>query len=224
MYEKNISKTFTIQDQHLLENQVVTVLGCGGNGGYVIEFLARLGVKKLLLFDGDTFTVSNKNRQCGAFDDTLGQNKAMIMAQFVKKINPLIDVEYYNHYFTKDDLNKIIDSNFIFFECDNSINIQEIRYVLRNIILKYNIPVFDGGLNNEGGSCAIISSTNIDLWDISTYHWLKADNNISQPAFLCAIIAGYKINNYIKYICNKPNQLGYQWLIINTATNLNQKL
>ena len=66
------------------------------------------------------------------------------MADLVKKINPHIEVIYYKKYFNKQDVKKVIKSNFIFFECDDSININEVRNILRNIILKYNIPVFDG--------------------------------------------------------------------------------
>ena len=33
-----------------------------------------------------------------------------------------------------------------------------------------------------------------------------------------------KINNYIKYICNKDNQLNNSWLIINTEKNEITKL
>lgn len=226
MYKKNLGKNFTLRDQKILNNQIVTVIGCGGNGGYIIEFLARLGVKKLILFDGDNFELSNINRQIGATQFTLGQNKAKVMADLVKKINPHIEVVYYKKYFNKQDIKKVIKSNFIFFECDDSININEVRNILRNIILKYNIPVFDGGIYEDGGSCAIITPENIDLYDIGTYHWLKVDNNIdtSQFAHLCAIIAGYKINNYIKYICNKDNQLNNSWLIINTEKNEITKL
>ena len=64
--KKNLGKNFNLQDQKILNNQIVTVIGCGGNGGYIIEFLARLGVKKLILFDGDNFELSNINRQIGA--------------------------------------------------------------------------------------------------------------------------------------------------------------
>ena len=47
MYKKNLGKNFNLQDQKILNNQIVTVIGCGGNGGYIIEFLERLGIKKL---------------------------------------------------------------------------------------------------------------------------------------------------------------------------------
>ena len=40
----------------------VLVLGLGGVGGYVAEFLARCGVGKLTLADDDKVALSNLNR------------------------------------------------------------------------------------------------------------------------------------------------------------------
>ena len=41
----------------------VAVFGIGGVGGYVVEALARSGIGALDLFDGDTVSLTNINRQ-----------------------------------------------------------------------------------------------------------------------------------------------------------------
>ena len=46
-----------------LTEKTALIIGCGGLGGYVIEELARVGVGKLILVDGDVFSRSNMNRQ-----------------------------------------------------------------------------------------------------------------------------------------------------------------
>lgn len=56
----------------------VMVIGCGGLGGFVIEELARLGIKHLVLVDGDDFAKSNMNRQLESGIDTLGEKKAIV--------------------------------------------------------------------------------------------------------------------------------------------------
>lgn len=65
----------------------VTVCGVGGVGGYVAATLARMGVGALTVIDGDTFEASNKNRQLGALDSTLGQSKARVLEAHLKDIN-----------------------------------------------------------------------------------------------------------------------------------------
>lgn len=62
-----------------LSKSTVAVFGIGGVGGYVCEALARSGVGRMILFDGDTVSKSNINRQIIALDSTVGQYKAEVM-------------------------------------------------------------------------------------------------------------------------------------------------
>ena len=71
-----------------LRNARVAVFGVGGVGGFCVEALARAGVGTLHLFDDDTVSESNLNRQIAALHSTLGQPKAEVVAQRVKDINP----------------------------------------------------------------------------------------------------------------------------------------
>ena len=64
------------------------ILGLGGVGGYVAEFLARCGVGKLTLVDGDRAALSNLNRQLPALRSTLGEYKAEVLARRFADINP----------------------------------------------------------------------------------------------------------------------------------------
>jgi len=76
-----------------LANAKVAVFGVGGVGGYCIEALARAGVGTLHLYDDDTVSESNLNRQIVALHSTIGLPKAEVMAQRVRDINPNCDVK-----------------------------------------------------------------------------------------------------------------------------------
>lgn len=76
-----------------LKNAHVILFGLGGVGGYACEALARAGVGRLTLVDGDTIAESNLNRQILALQDTVGLSKAQVAAQRVKAINPACRVE-----------------------------------------------------------------------------------------------------------------------------------
>ena len=71
-----------------LKNAKVAVFGVGSVGGFCVEALARAGVGTLHLYDDDTVSESNLNRQIAALHSTLGLPKAEVMAQRVKDINP----------------------------------------------------------------------------------------------------------------------------------------
>ncbi len=68
----------------------VALFGVGGVGGYVAEALARSGVGSIDLFDPDTVSLTNLNRQIIALHSTLDEPKAEVMAQRLRDINPSI--------------------------------------------------------------------------------------------------------------------------------------
>ena len=76
-----------------LANAKVAVFGVGGVGGFCIEALVRSGVGTLHLYDDDTVSESNLNRQIVALHSTIGHPKAEVMAERVRDINPNCDVK-----------------------------------------------------------------------------------------------------------------------------------
>ena len=75
-----------------LKQAHIAVFGVGGVGGYCIEALARAGIGAMDLYDDDTVSESNLNRQIAALHSTIGQPKAEVLANRVKDINPHCDV------------------------------------------------------------------------------------------------------------------------------------
>ncbi len=66
----------------------IAVFGVGGVGGYACEALARAGVGALTLFDNDTVSRSNINRQLAALQSTVGKDKVEVMRARIADINP----------------------------------------------------------------------------------------------------------------------------------------
>lgn len=66
----------------------VAVFGIGGVGGHATDALARSGIGALDLFDDDTVSLSNINRQLVATHATLGRQKTDIMKEHILDINP----------------------------------------------------------------------------------------------------------------------------------------
>ena len=95
MSDQFIRTRLLVGDEPLerLQNAKVAVFGVGGVGGYAVEALARSGVGTLHLFDDDTVSESNLNRQIAALHSTIGQPKAEVMAGRVRDINPSCHVK-----------------------------------------------------------------------------------------------------------------------------------
>ena len=75
-----------------LKNAKVAVFGVGGVGSACCEALARSGIENLTLIDGDTISITNRNRQIIALNSTTGMPKAEAMANRIKDINPNCNV------------------------------------------------------------------------------------------------------------------------------------
>ncbi len=78
--------------QELLRYACVAIAGAGGVGGVHAATLARLGVGRFRIADPDRFELANFNRQYGATVETIGQNKAEVIADVVRSINPEAEV------------------------------------------------------------------------------------------------------------------------------------
>ena len=74
--------------QQTLAGARAAVFGIGGVGGHAAEALARAGLGRIDLFDPDTVSITNLNRQIVALHSTLGRNKAEVMAERIRDINP----------------------------------------------------------------------------------------------------------------------------------------
>ena len=70
----------------------VILFGVGGVGGFAAEALARAGVGHLDLVDDDVVGITNLNRQIVGLTSTLGLQKAEVMAERVRDINPSCEV------------------------------------------------------------------------------------------------------------------------------------
>lgn len=71
----------------------VVVLGLGGVGSYAAEALARAGVGRLTLVDGERIDETNVNRQLHALDGEVGRFKAEAMAERLRRIAPAASLE-----------------------------------------------------------------------------------------------------------------------------------
>jgi adenylyltransferase/sulfurtransferase len=81
-----------VDGQRRLKNARVLVLGAGGLGSPVLQYLAAAGVGTLGIADADAVDVSNLQRQTIHSSDSVGLRKTASAAAAVSDINPLVDI------------------------------------------------------------------------------------------------------------------------------------
>lgn len=91
-----------------LRQKTVAVIGCGGLGGYLIEYLTRIGIGCIRCVDGDVFEESNLNRQLLSAPSLLGASKAKAAAERVRKINEAVQAEAYPVFLEETNARELI--------------------------------------------------------------------------------------------------------------------
>jgi tRNA threonylcarbamoyladenosine dehydratase len=107
----------------------VMIIGLGGVGSFVVEFLARAGVGNMHIVDGDTVDLTNTNRQLPALHSTVGQTKTSVLAARIKDINPNINLTVHDVFVTPEDVEDLITEDLHYvFDCIDSM--QPKQYVI----------------------------------------------------------------------------------------------
>ena len=89
---KNIG---TLGQKKILSAKVL-IIGAGGLGCPVAEFLTRAGVGKLGIIDYDKVNLSNLHRQTLYTKKNIGKSKVLIVKKILHRINPNTKVQTYN--------------------------------------------------------------------------------------------------------------------------------
>ncbi|MFV0157628.1 tRNA threonylcarbamoyladenosine dehydratase [Empedobacter falsenii] len=105
-----------------LKNSNVLVVGLGGVGSFAAEFIARAGVGKMTIVDGDTIDITNINRQLPALHSTIGQHKVDIVGDRLMDINPELDLTRINEFLSPERTHEIITPDFDYvLDCIDSV-------------------------------------------------------------------------------------------------------
>ncbi|MDD5712342.1 MAG: ThiF family adenylyltransferase [Smithellaceae bacterium] len=99
---------FSETQQERLRRAKVLIVGCGGIGGVVAIILARSGVGHFTLVEFDGYDATNMNRQIACFQETLGRNKADVIGDQIKRINPEAEVEIHNRLLNHAEIAQLI--------------------------------------------------------------------------------------------------------------------
>ena len=97
-------KLSQIRDAHVL------VVGLGGVGAYAAEMIVRAGVGRMTIADADDVAPSNINRQLVALHSTVGRQKAEVLADRLRDINPAIGLTIVNRYIRDEETYTLLDA------------------------------------------------------------------------------------------------------------------
>ncbi|MGE3756663.1 MAG: ThiF family adenylyltransferase, partial [Pseudobdellovibrionaceae bacterium] len=83
----------------------------GGVGSWAAESLARSGVGRLTIIDFDKVCITNANRQLHSLQGLVGQQKAEVMGDRLRKINPQAQIDVLPIFYNRDNSEQIFSLN-----------------------------------------------------------------------------------------------------------------
>ncbi len=105
-----------------LRNANVLVVGLGGVGSFAAEFLARAGVGKMTIVDGDVVDITNINRQLPALHSTVGEPKIKIVGDRLMDINPELQLTRVQEFLSPERAFEIVSDEFDYvLDCIDSV-------------------------------------------------------------------------------------------------------
>jgi tRNA A37 threonylcarbamoyladenosine dehydratase len=93
----------------LLTQKHVMVVGLGGVGSFAAEFIARSGVGKMTIVDGDVVDPTNRNRQLPALATNHGVSKAAIMEERLLAINPELQLNVIKEFVNPEMVQQLME-------------------------------------------------------------------------------------------------------------------
>lgn len=143
--------------QSALLNARVLILGAGGLGSPIIQYLAAAGVGTLGIADNDEVELSNLQRQVIHGTEDVGRKKVDSAAEFVEQINPDISVARHELRVRPGNIEDLIsDYDFVVDGTDNF----ETRYLVNDACTLAGIPFSHGSIFRFEGQVTTFAGTN----------------------------------------------------------------
>ncbi len=143
-----VLKNVGIIGQKKILSSKVLVVGVGGLGCPVAEFLSRAGVGTLGIVDYDKVSLSNLHRQSLYEKSDIGKSKVLIVKKILNRINSTTKVHSYNLKLNNINFKKIIQK--YDYVVDGSDNFKT-KFLLNDFCLKYKKFLVTGAISKFDG-------------------------------------------------------------------------
>jgi molybdopterin/thiamine biosynthesis adenylyltransferase len=142
-YDTNSSRANILELNNKFKGQQIGIVGLGGTGAYVLDFVAKTHVEKIRLYDGDHLKVHNAFRAPGAASAEeldAGKLKVDYYSGIYGRMHK--GIEPNPVYITEDNYELLLGLSFVFICVDKD----SVRHAIIKLLLKLNIPFVDVGL------------------------------------------------------------------------------
>jgi molybdopterin/thiamine biosynthesis adenylyltransferase len=142
------------EGQEKLKKAKVLVIGAGGLGCPILQYIATAGVGCIGIMDYDTIEIHNLHRQILYTENEIGKEKSFVAKEVVSKLNPLIEVTEIREKLTVKNASAIIPQYDII--VDGSDNFAT-RYLVNDTCVQFQKPLVYGSILKFEGQLAVFN-------------------------------------------------------------------
>ena len=143
-----------INGQIKLKQAKVLVIGAGGLGSPILQYLVSMGIGTIGVIDFDVIEVSNLHRQILYGPADVGQPKVIVAVEKLRQQNPFIELIAYNELLSEENAAMIFPLYDIIVDgCDNFLT----RYNVNDVCVQLNKPLIYGSILGYQGQLAVFN-------------------------------------------------------------------
>lgn len=143
---------YGLEGQKRFKSARIAVIGAGGLGATLLPLFAATGIGTIELFDGDTVEQSNLGRQTIFRENDVGKPKALVAAEFLRALNPHIEIIAHARRFGKNDAPLLGKTSAI---CEGSDHLPT-KFLLNDLALDAGVPAFIAALGKDQGHAMLV--------------------------------------------------------------------
>jgi molybdopterin/thiamine biosynthesis adenylyltransferase len=212
-YARNM-RACSLEDQVALLRARVGVVGLGGLGGTVAEVLARMGVGRLSLVDGDRFEDSNLNRQLLSTVEGMGQLKSEAARARVGRINPSVDVTALSEFVTAQNAGAVLADCNVVVDCLDNLHT---RFVVEDACRRIDCPLVSAAVAGASGHVTTIFPEDTGLRLIygepGQLPLKGAETSLGTLPYAVVFLATLECAEVVKVILKKGSLLRHKLLV-----------
>lgn len=145
------------ESQQKLKEAKVLVIGAGGLGCPVLQYLACAGVGKLGIVDGDRVDISNLHRQILFCVGDVGSSKAGAAAKRLVNVNPFIEVVPHSVFLNVENAPLLIKDYDLVVDCSDNYGT---RFLINDVCVQLGKSVVSGSIYRFEGQVSVFNYNN----------------------------------------------------------------
>ena len=220
-----------MEGQEKLKNAKVLVVGAGGLGCPVLQYLSAAGIGTIGIVDGDKVELSNLQRQVLYVATDIGFYKAEKAAQHLNETNNSIEYQVFTEYLKSENASGILQNYDIVVDCTDNFTV---RYLINDVCVAQKKPFVYGAIHKFEGQVAVFNFKNSDGILGPTYRCVFPNQPSESEIPNCAtvgvlgILPGtiglYQANEVVKMVLGIGKVLSGEMLLVDLLENTQTKI